>query len=62
MPIEPMPNETMPIEVEPFGKATGGDTHTVTLRSKVPGRWRIARRVGALKAVFCDYGAVTRTR
>ena len=45
MPIEPMPNETMPIEVEPFGKATGGDTHTVTLRS------------GALKAVFCDYGA-----
>ena len=35
----------MRIEVESYGSAAGGDTHTVKLTS------------GALKAVFCDYGA-----
>ena len=35
----------MPIEIEHYGNATGGETHTVTLNC------------GALKAVFCDYGA-----
>ena len=35
----------MPIEIEYYGNATGGETHTVTLNC------------GALKAVFCDYGA-----
>ena len=35
----------MPIEIEYYGNATGGETHTVTLSC------------GALKAVFCDYGA-----
>ena len=35
----------MPIEIEYYGNATGGETHTVTLNC------------GALKAVFCDFGA-----
>ena len=35
----------MPIEIEYYGNATGGETHTVTLNC------------GALKAVFCDHGA-----
>ncbi|MXW76799.1 MAG: galactose mutarotase [Acidimicrobiaceae bacterium] len=35
----------MPVEIETYGNASSGETHTVTLTC------------GALKAVFCDFGA-----